>query len=176
MCLEVLQFFDKFELLRCNTLFNKDYTMKKTLLPLLAAGLLMTACNDGQNVDVEASCAPGTPGDFKKNIKDRVFFAFDKANVSADGQKVAESQAAWLKTHSATTATLEGHSDERGTRDYNQALAARRAEAVKSALGKNGVDAARLKTVSFGKDKPVVPNAANEEQHAQNRVVVTTIN
>lgn len=150
--------------------------MKKTLLPLLAAGLLMTACSDGQNVDVDAAFAPGTPGDFKKNIKDRVGFGFDKANVSADAKKVLEAQAAWLKTHSATSATLEGYADERGTRDYNLALGARRAESVKSTLGTLGVEASRLKTASFGKDRPVVPNAKTEAEHAQNRVVITTIN
>jgi peptidoglycan-associated lipoprotein len=150
--------------------------MKKTLLPLVAAALLVTACGDGQNVDVDAMAAPGTPGDFKKNIKDRVFFGFDKSNISADAKKVLEGQAAWLKTHSATTATVEGYADERGTREYNLALGARRAESAKTGLSGLGVDASRLKTVSFGKDKPIVPNAKSEEEHAQNRVAVTSIN
>jgi peptidoglycan-associated lipoprotein len=151
--------------------------MKKTLFAAFAATLLMTACNQtGQDVDVEGSAAPGTAGDFKKNIRDRVFFAFNKSDVSADAKKVLEAQAAWLKTYSSTSASLEGRADERGTRDYNIALGAKRAEAVKAALGTNGVDASRLKVVSFGKDKPVVPNAKTEEEHAQNRVVVTAVN
>lgn len=149
--------------------------MKKVLLPMLAAAAFMTACDsDGQDVDV--SYAPGTPGDFQRNIKDRVFFGFDKATVSADAKKTLESQSAWLKTHSATTASLESHADERGTKEYNQALSARRGESVKSSLSSMGIEASRLKVVAYGKDKPIVPNAKTEKEHVQNRVVVTAIN
>lgn len=151
--------------------------MKKTIFAAFAAALLMTACeNGGQGVDVEGSSAPGTAGDFKKNIRDRVFFAFNKSDVSADAKKVLEGQAAWLKTYGTTSATLEGRCDERGTRDYNIALGAKRSESVKAALGSLGIDGARMKVVSFGKDKPVIAHAKTEEEHAQNRTVVTAIN
>ncbi|MCX7338622.1 MAG: OmpA family protein [Alphaproteobacteria bacterium] len=154
--------------------------MKTQLLTVLAAGLLMSACetatNQDQNVSVGSVAAPGTSGDFKANIKDRVFFNFNKADVSADAKKTLEAQAAWLKTYPATSAKVEGRTDERGTRDYNLALGARRAEAAKSTLAGLGVDAARLTTVSFGKDQPVAPSAKTEEEHAQNRTAVTVIN
>lgn len=153
--------------------------MKNKLFTVLAAGLLMAACesannSDAQNVNVGRAPAPGTPEDFKANIRDRVFFGFDKANVSAEGKKTLEAQAAWLKAHSATKATLEGHADERGTREYNLALGAKRAESAKSTLAGMGVEGGRLKAMSYGKDRPVAVGNT-EEIHAQNRVVITNI-
>lgn len=154
--------------------------MKNKIFTILAAGLVLTACEtgnnaDSQNVSVGRAPAPGTAEDFKANIRDRVFFAFDKSTISDDAKKTLEAQAAWLKTHSATTATVEGHADERGTREYNLALGARRAEAAKSGLAGMGVDANRLKTISYGKDRPQAVGKT-EEVHAQNRVAITVIN
>jgi len=152
--------------------------MKNKLLAISAAALLMAACetgSDSQNVSVGRAPAPGTAEDFKANIRDRVFFAFDKSAVSADAHKTLEAQSAWLKTHAATTATVEGHADARGTREYNLALGARRAEAAKSGLTALGVDANRLKTISYGKDRPQAQGNM-EEAHAQNRVAITVIN
>ncbi len=154
--------------------------MKNKIFTVLAAGLALAACESGnnadsQNVSVGRAATPGTPEDFKANIRDRVFFAFDKSAVSADAKKTLEAQSAWLKTHSATTATVEGHADERGTREYNLALGARRAEAAKSALAGMGVDGTRMKTISYGKDKSQAVGTT-EEAHAQNRVAITVIN
>ncbi len=153
--------------------------MKNKIFTILAAGLVLTACEtgntDSQNVSVGRAPAPGTAEDFKANIRDRVFFGFDKSVVSSEAKKTLEAQAAWLKTHSATTATVEGHADARGTREYNLALGARRAEAAKSGLAAMGVDANRLKTISYGKDRPQAVGTT-EEVYAQNRVAVTVIN
>lgn len=152
--------------------------MKKTLFSVLAAALLMAACEtatDSQNVNVGTAAAPGTAADFKNNIKDRVFFAYDKSAVSADAKKVLEAQAAWLKTYGTTSATIEGKTDARGTSHYNMALGARRADAAKKVLVGCGVDANRLKTMSFGKEKLEVMGDT-EEAHAQNRVAITVIN
>lgn len=152
-------------------------TQNKWMLPLLTAAVLVTGCeNSGSNnVDVAGAAAPGTPGDFKANIKDRVFFGFDKADVTPAASKVLELQAAWLKTYADKSALVEAHADSRGTADYNMALTNQRAESVKKALGGMGVDAARLTVKGLGKDQPIVPNAKTEAEHAQNRVAVTTI-
>jgi peptidoglycan-associated lipoprotein len=152
--------------------------MKKIILPLLATTLLMAACEtatDSQNVNVGMATAPGSAADFKNNIKDRIFFEYDKSMVSMDAKKVLEAQAAWLKTYGTVTATVEGKTDCRGTSQYNMALGARRAEASKKALVSLGVDANRLKTISYGKEKLEV-QGETEEAHAQNRTAITVIN
>lgn len=152
-------------------------TQKKWMLPLLAAAVLVTGCENSSNsVDVAGAAAPGTPGDFKANIKDRVFFGFDKADVTPAASKVLELQAAWLKTYADKSAAIDAHADVRGTADYNIALTNQRADNVKKALGGMGVDAARLTAKGHGKDQPIVPNAKTEAEHAQNRVAITTIN
>lgn len=152
--------------------------MRNKILMVLATGALLAGCECGPEQEVNTSSAPqpGTAEDFKQNIKDRVFFAYNKSNVSAESARVIEAQAGWLKTYPNTTATIEGHCDNRGTREYNLALAARRAHSAQKELSKNGVDKARLKTISYGKDRPIVADAQTEDQHAQNRVAITNIN
>ena len=150
----------------------------KQLLSVAALALLLIGCECTdvcKNVDAEESCAPGTPGDFKKTVKDRVFFNFDSAKLPEGTQATVDAQAGWLKVYPATKATVEGYCDERGTREYNLALGARRAAAVETALTKAGVAKDRLSTVSYGKDKPIVAGST-EEAYAQNRVAVTAIN
>lgn len=153
--------------------------MRNKILSVLALGTLLAACECGpeqQEVNVGSAPQPGTAEDFKQNIKDRVFFAFNKSNISAESARVLEAQAGWLKTYPNTTVTVEGHCDSRGTREYNLALGARRANSAAKELGKLGVDKARVKTISYGKDKPFVADAHTEEQHAENRVAVTVVN
>lgn len=150
---------------------------KNWILALASAAVLMTGCETGcNNVDVEGAATPGSPADFKQNIKDRMFFNFDRSDVSPAAAKVLELQAAWMKTYNTTSAQVAGYADERGTSDYNMALSLKRAESAKKALAGMGVDASRLMTKGFGKDQPIVPNAKTEAEHAQNRVAVTTIN
>ncbi len=151
--------------------------MKKVLSSAALALLLIGCeCTDTcQNVDANAAATPGTPGHFKHAVKDRVNFNFDSSSVSSEGKKTLEAQAGWLKVYSSTTATVEGKCDARGTREYNLALGARRANAAEKELVKLGIDKTRLKTISYGKEKLEVVGET-EEAHAQNRVAVTVIN
>jgi peptidoglycan-associated lipoprotein len=152
--------------------------MRNKILSILATGALLAACEcapDATEVNVGSAPQPGTAEDFKQNIKDRVYFAFDKSNVSAESKRTLEAQAGWFKTYSNTTATVEGHCDSRGTREYNLALGARRATSAKNELAKMGVDAKRIKTMSYGKDRLQVPGDT-EDAHAQNRVAITVVN
>ena len=150
----------------------------KKVLSSVALGLLLIGCectDTCQNVDANAAATPGTPGHFKQTVKDRVFFNFDSSTLSADAKKSIEAQAGWLKVYSSTTATVEGKCDARGTREYNLALGARRANAAEKELVKLGIDKSRLKTISYGKEKLEVVSDT-EEAHAQNRVAITVIN
>ncbi|GLI92947.1 peptidoglycan-associated lipoprotein Pal [Methylocystis echinoides] len=99
--------------------------------------------------------APGSPQDFANNIGDRVFFDSDSTDLTAQAQATLDRQAEWLNRYRTYSFTIEGHADERGTREYNFALGARRAEAAKSYLISRGVAASRIRTVSFGKERPV---------------------
>ena len=118
--------------------------------------------------------APGSEEEFLANVGDRVFFEFDKYNLKAGARGTLEKQAAWLKKWPAVTITLEGHCDERGTREYNLALGERRANSVKDYLVALGVNPSRIKTISYGKERPVALGS-NEAAWAQNRRGVTTI-
>lgn len=150
--------------------------MKAKIITAAVAALLLTACDSDQNVDVNTSTAPGTPCDFKKNVGDRVHFGFDKSCIVTEAKATLDKQAAWLKTYSSTKATVVGKCDERGTREYNIALGQRRANNTASVLETAGIGKDRLSTVSYGKDRPEVPNAKDDAEHAQNRVAITEIN
>jgi peptidoglycan-associated lipoprotein len=117
---------------------------------------------------------PGSAEDFVANVGDRVFFALDRSDVSAEGQAVLHRQAEWLKQYAATVVVVEGHCDERGTREYNLALGEHRAHAIKNYLISLGVDANRVEVISYGKERPFVVGS-NEEAWAQNRVGRTVI-
>ncbi len=111
---------------------------------------------------------PGSQLDLEINIGDRVFFDFDKSTLKPDGRTTIERWAAWLKTYPANKLIIEGHADERGTREYNLALGERRANASREYLVSLGVDPNRVRTISFGKERPAIP-ASNERAWAQNR-------
>ena len=117
---------------------------------------------------------PGSAEDFVLNVGDRVFFAFDKYNLTPEARRTLERQAAWLQRFPSVTATIEGHCDERGTREYNLALGERRANAAKAYLVALGVDANRLSTISYGKERPEALGS-NEAAWAQNRRAVTVV-
>jgi peptidoglycan-associated lipoprotein len=117
---------------------------------------------------------PGTQEDLVVNVGDRVFFNFDKSELSTEAQATLDRQAAWLKKYSAAKITIEGHCDERGTREYNLALGERRATAAKNYLVAAGISAARISTVSYGKERPAVVGS-NEAAWAQNRRAVTVV-
>lgn len=105
-----------------------------------------------------ASSTPATPGsrrDFAQNVGDLVYFTTDSSDLTPEAQQTLRGQAVWLNQYPKYTITIEGHADERGTREYNIALGARRATSVKRFLSSNGVDARRMRTISFGKERPV---------------------
>ncbi len=117
--------------------------------------------------------APGSQAELE-SIGDRVFFDFDKATLSAEGQAQLARQAEWLKTYPNVHVTVEGHCDERGTREYNLALGERRATSAKNFLVSAGVAADRIATISYGKERPAVVGST-EESFAQNRRAVTVV-
>jgi peptidoglycan-associated lipoprotein len=108
-------------------------------------------------------------------VQDRVLFSFDSADLSDDAKKILDTQTAWLKSDTSIKITIEGHCDERGTREYNIALGEKRANIAKDYLIQNGVDAQRIKVISYGKEKPVF-FGNDETNHAKNRRAVTVIN
>ncbi len=117
---------------------------------------------------------PGSVEDLVVNVGDRVFFDFDQYNLKPSSQATLERQAAWLATYSGVTLTVEGHADERGTREYNLALGARRANAVKDYLVSLGVDPSRVTTISYGKERPA-ELGSNEAAWAANRRGVSVV-
>jgi peptidoglycan-associated lipoprotein len=164
--------------------------MNLRFLSLLAGVLLLAACAGntpesttatGTNTSTTPTTAtntagqPGSREDFMKNVGDRVFFDYDKSDIKAEGRQVLQRQADWLKKYPNVTVTVEGHCDERGTREYNLALGERRATAAKKMLVALGVPAARISTISYGKERPAVVGS-NEAAWAQNRRAVTVIN
>lgn len=98
---------------------------------------------------------PGSPQDFVVNVGDRVLFTTDSSTINSEGRSVLDRQAQWLNQYGNYSFTIEGHADERGTREYNIALGARRATAVKRYLVSKGISASRMKTISFGKERPI---------------------
>ena len=110
----------------------------------------------------------GSSADFQQNVGDRVFFAYDKSDLDDRDRQTLQKQAAWLQRYPTVVLTLEGHCDERGTREYNLALGARRAQSVKDYLVSLGVSGARLETISYGKERPICVQS-NEACWAQNR-------
>jgi len=123
---------------------------------------------------VTSSILPGSAEDFRVNVGDTVHFEFDQYNVQESDKAILGRQAAWLAKYPAVRVTVEGHADERGTREYNLALGARRANAVKEYLVSQGVSTARVETVSYGKERPICTQS-DEACWAQNRRGVTTI-
>jgi peptidoglycan-associated lipoprotein len=118
--------------------------------------------------------APGTQADLVVNVGDRIFFGYDRYDVSGEAQQTLDKQAAWLNQYPNLAITVEGHADERGTREYNLALGERRANAVKNYLTASGVAASRINTISYGKERPAIPGS-DEQSWAQNRRGVTKV-
>lgn len=136
--------------------------------------------NTGAGTAVPPVAAPATNGLVAgsqaelESIGDRVFFDLDKSTLSSEAQAILTRQAAWLKANSGVKITVEGHADERGTREYNLALGERRATAAKNFLVSTGIDAARVATISYGKERPAVVGST-EEAFAQNRRSVSVV-
>ncbi len=161
----------------------------KTLMKFagIAASLvLLSACTTtGPDVDATAGAGtdvasgptgpvPGSQADLEESAGHRVFFAFNEYTLTPQAQAVLSRQAAWLQEYPETRIKLAGNCDERGTREYNFALGARRAEAARAYLVSLGVDAARITTVSYGKERPLDPRST-EDAWSLNRNSTTTI-
>jgi len=143
----------------------------------LIAGLGLSACAN-KATDSLASAGVATPGsqqDFVVNVGDRVFFDSDSSELSSQARATLDKQATWLNQYSRYSFTIEGHADERGTREYNIALGARRAQATRDYLISRGVSAQRMRTISYGKERPVA--VCNDIScWSQNRRAVTVLN
>ena len=159
--------------------------MRLKIAMAIAAALLLAACSSkpadtgggttggttgGSTTTSSApqAPAPGSPQDFVTNIGDRVFFGTDRYDLTQEAQAELQKQATWLKTYPQYRFVVEGHCDERGTREYNLALGERRATAVKNYLVALGIDAGRMQTISYGKERPAVIGD-DEAAWAQNR-------
>jgi len=157
--------------------------MRKTLhvvrfAAVLAVGLAMSACAKNAE-DAQANAAgqatPGSQQDFVVNVGDRVFFETDSSELTPQSRATLDKQAQWLINYSQYSQfTIEGHADERGTREYNIALGARRAQAVRDYLVSRGIQAQRMRTISYGKERPVA--VCNDIScWSQNRRAVTVL-
>ncbi len=153
------------------------------IVAALSVALAMGACSKNPNEDGANSglggmgagaASPGSQQDFVVNVGDRVFFESDQTELTSTAQATLEKQARWLSQYPRYTITIEGHADERGTREYNFALGARRAESTKSYLAARGVSASRIRTISYGKERPVA--VCNDIScWSQNRRAVTVL-
>ena len=144
---------------------------------LLAAALAISACaqnaNDAQG---NAAATPGSQQDFVVNVGDRVFFETDSTELTPQSRATLDKQAQWLNNYTQYSQfTVEGHADERGTREYNIALGARRAQTVRDYLISRGVAANRMQTISYGKERPVAI-CDDISCWSQNRRAVTVLN
>lgn len=170
----------------------------KTKIIAIAAGLALTAgcakrapeqlppppVDSGTPTDSYTPSGPGTVGqgvipgsraDFLQNVSsDVVYFATDSHTLDAEARSILDRHASWLSANPSVAVTIEGHADERGTREYNLALGDRRANAAKNYLAARGIPASRLNTTSWGKERPVA-EGSNESAWAQNRRAVTVV-
>lgn len=151
------------------------------LLAVVLVGAALAACANDKNqpssqlTGSNDSVTPGTHRDFSVNIGDIVYFSTDSSELSPEATATLQKQAQWLQRYPQYTITIEGHADERGTREYNIALGARRATAVRNFLAQNGVNGARIRTISYGKERPVA--VCNDIScWSQNRRAQTVLN
>ena len=167
--------------------------MRFKLITLIAATFLLAACETSEEATMEAEATtsattstttaptaiagptPGSQEDLVVNVGDRVFYDFDRSDLRPEARTTVEALAVWMNTYPAATIAVEGHADERGTREYNLALAERRANSVRDYLVALGIGTNRLSTISYGKERPAVLGS-NEESWAQNRRGVFVVN
>jgi len=156
--------------------------MRLITIAALGAAALLAACSDSDSaIDPSATGgaadgarAANTVEYFNVVVGDRVFFGTDRHELTPEAQLVLSKQAQWFDANPGTTAVIEGHADERGTREYNLALGARRSNSVRAFLVSQGVEGGRLRTVSYGKERPV-GLGSDPQAWSQNRRGVTVI-
>lgn len=169
--------------------------MRFKVLSMFAAVLLLAACEtapeqqantSGQGgsaatptttapAQTRAAPRPGSQEDLVANVGDRVFYDFDKSDLKPEARRQVEKWAQWLRQYPNVTVTVEGHCDERGTREYNLGLGERRAASAKRFLTSLGIDARRVATISYGKERPAVVGS-NDAAWSQNRRGVMVVN
>ena len=143
---------------------------------VLALALAAAACaNRPYDPQAGGSAQPGSQQDFVVNVGDRVFFETDQTDLTPQGRATLDKQAQWLAQYNRYSFTVEGHADERGTREYNIALGAKRAQSVREYLIARGIDASRMRTISYGKERPVAV-CDDISCWSQNRRAVTVLN
>jgi peptidoglycan-associated lipoprotein len=145
------------------------------LVGALALALATAACaRTADTTGTIGAAQPGSQQDFVVNVGDRVFFESDRSELTAQSIATLEKQARWLQNYSQYAFTIEGHADERGTREYNIALGAQRAQTVRDYLASHGVNPQRMRTISYGKERPVA--VCNDIScWSQNRRAVTVL-
>jgi peptidoglycan-associated lipoprotein len=154
--------------------------MNLKIVSLCAALALLSACETapkdqgGSNIGGQGTIRPGSQEDLVVNVGDRVFYGFNRYDLTPEARATLDRQAAWLKQYPNVTVTVEGHADERGTREYNLALGERRANSAKNYLVAQGTNPSRVKTISYGKERPAVLGSS-EASWAQNRRGVTVV-
>ena len=163
--------------------------MRFKIVTMIAAAALLSACSTAPSDQGDATASSASSGaaassvkapiagsqqDLVVNVGDRVFFGFDKYDLTPTARNTLQMQAAWLTANPSVNITIEGHCDERGTREYNLALGERRANASRDYLLSLGVADSRITTISYGKERPVALGA-NENAWAQNRRGVTAV-
>lgn len=159
--------------------------MKKLTMAVMMLGALsLAACDNSSRFGKDANAAgdivagspsdPTSPAYFNQTVGDRVHFEVDQSTLSPEAQDILSKQAVWLNENPEYSAIIEGHADEQGTREYNLALGARRASAAQAFLIEHGVAPARLKTISYGKERPLAI-CSEESCYAQNRRAVTVL-
>ena len=162
--------------------------MRLQILSVLAAGLLLAACSSDEPVETASTqgagsttqtgaastgtVAPGSMEDFNQNVGNTVYFGFDRYDLTAEAQAQLQKEAAWLKTYPQYRFVIEGHCDDRGTREYNLALGERRATAAKNYLIALGIDANRMQTISYGKERPVCTESTESCWALNRRAVI----
>lgn len=152
----------------------------------LAALAFLSACADnnsatngattggGASASSMGSATPGSQQDLVANVGDRVFFGYDQTNLSSDARATLDRQAQWMQRYPQVTVQLAGNTDERGTEEYNLALGQRRANAARDYLVAQGVSGSRIRTISYGKERPAAVGS-DEQTYAQNRNAITSV-
>jgi peptidoglycan-associated lipoprotein len=144
---------------------------------LVGAAALLASCSrvcDVEKGGSEAGLVPGSAEDFATNVPNKVYFEFDSSKITDSASKRIDAQATWLNTYSGTGVSVEGHTDVRGTAEYNLALGTARANSTSKALQKKGVAESRITVVSYGKER-VADEGTSEEAHARNRRTETVV-
>ena len=144
----------------------------------IAAALTIAACANNPNQmdgSMAGAATPGSQQDYVVNVGDRVFFLEDSSDLTPEARSTLDKQAAWLQKYPRYTVTIEGHADERGTREYNFGLGSRRMIAARDYMISRGIQPNRMKTISYGKERPVAVCDA-ESCWNQNRRAVTVLN